>query len=340
MIPMMIGAGLSLAGSLYGGAQANKAQNQANALNWAIAQQNMRQQQQQNYQAQSNAEQARNDAKLGGTDGYGNSTKFIEGEGWKTTLSPEVQALYDYFRTQELPTRQSQFKRKDESSRTAHDEAQQLVAELQRVQKQDPQALQQLLYAQASRGIGEGTRDASSVAMREAARTGTTNAASILGALGKQGMDARANARVDSALKARGTVDAEYNNNRAGIGQLYQLFAQRGNDDIGLSYDPNAMIQGTGQAAGQYNGALAQGNALVNSSYRGPAAQLNYQQQPNLNNANAWASGGAALGSMFDMYQGYNDRQDSMNTMKNYTNGMNGLAAALSGRQQNSGSMF
>lgn len=316
LIGGLLGAGGSIAGSLFGAGAEQDAWEWQNYIN----ERNLSAQKKARQEAIDYAEKIRGDQKLGATDALGNRTYFKEGKGWLSELSPEQQALYDYFFGQELPERRSQFKRQAESSRTNYDQAQQLLDQFKRVQRSTPMETENLLYSTASRGIQDATRDATETAMRQATRTGNSNISDIASGIAREAMKQRSNARQDAKIQAADYERGQYNDQRNVLAQLYQMFLGDSNQPLNPSYDPSGLPQQANALMQMFSQQANQGNQMGFQAAMQPAPQA---QAPGVNysSANAAAGIGGALSSLGERLGGMNQKANNNALMKQFLTG-------------------
>jgi len=313
-IGSIAGAGAGIFGAISGA----NAQDEANQMNWAINLYNQRKRDKEREDSMRYAEQLRGENKLGATDAQGTSTKYVEGKGWVTTLGDRPQALEDYFYSQELPERQSQFRRKAERSRTNEDMAGQLLQEFQRIAKENPQDIEKMLMAAASSGISEQTEATLRPALMQALRSGSGTAVEdVTRSVGNAGMDARRKAGMDAKLQSLDYVDSKYNQQRGQASELYRMFAQMAGQDIGASVEPgqalgpaNAMMQNFAGAANQ-SGA----NSLNAVAQKGGTIQ---PYEANTSEANMWGAIGNIGSGLGDRLGSIMDRSSSNQMLRDY----------------------
>lgn len=308
LIGALAGAGGGIASALLGAESAD----QAAAWNYAINEMNIRAQQKQQRTAVEYADKIRGEQNLGGTDALGNRTHFVKDKGWQVDLSPEQQALYDYFFNQELPERQGQYQRQAEDSRQFADQGNALLNEMRRVRKDTPMDAANKLYAAATRGASEGERNVTETAMRQAARTGNSNIAQIMAALGKASMESRGAARQNAELQAEDYVNEKFGSERGNIMQLLQMFTGMSNQPLNPSYDPSGIPQGANQLMNLFSQQSSQGNSMGFNARMQPAPQ-----RVNIEPNNAWANAAGAIGSSLS---GLGTRVGGMNQQNNANN--------------------
>jgi hypothetical protein len=241
MDPFTIAALVSGAGGALSSIFGGMAQSQQTALQNALLQQQLA------------------DSKLGQTDARGNRTYFKDGIGWVTEYGPTDRALEAYFLNRELPERQSQFQRAAVSSRNESAQADALLREFQRIERMDPNALSDLLFSQAARGVGENTQNANNVLMRNILRTGATSNGKMVDQINKAANDSLAGAAVDSKLKAMDFSNSKFASDRSNTSSLYNLFANRARQSLDAT--TGATTPATTSAAGSNIGLYNAGEA-------------------------------------------------------------------------------
>lgn len=345
MIPLLA-AGIGAAGSIASGFMGAQAQEDNMLWNWYINQENQRQRRKEITEARDYAEGIRDEQKLGATDALGNTSRFVEGKGWVSTLSPEQQRLYDHFFKQELPERQAQFARGADRSRATSDQADALLGEFQRVTKQSPKEAEALLYSIASRGIGEGARDASETAMRQGMRTGNSNIADIIGSIGQQTMKARGDARVNSAVQAKDHTNSQFAQERGSLAQLFQMFAGKADQPLGASYDPSGIPQSANSLMNVFSNQAQQGNSMGAQAMQMQGLRLN-ELPVNDGWANAIGGAGAAISGLGDRIGAMGDKNDMNALLRQYISqggqidfGGGGIMASMTDRVRANGVGF
>lgn len=277
-IAALVGGAGSVLSSIFGGA----AEHEANQTNRKIAEQN--------YQL---ALQQYKDQLLGGIDAQGNRTHFIDGVGWVTNYGPGSQAAYDYYLSHELPALQSQFQRNDVANRAQSDEANALLDQFQRIQRGNPADYERMLYAAASRGIGEATNDSLEVTMRNALRSGASNSANIAGNIAKEGQKALGDAALNAKLQALDYTDSKYATERGNTANLYNAFADRARQQLNSASNPGTPASSglvsnptaPQQAGVQADTGMANAFGGIGSSLSGIANAFGAQQQQAKTNA-------------------------------------------------------
>lgn len=320
MVLPLLGALAGAGGSIFSAILGAESQDQASQYNWNINERNLRDTRKARQDAIDYSEGIRDDQKLGGTDALGNRSYFKEGEGWVSELSPAQQKLYDYFFNQELPERQDQFWRTADQSRSNADQANQLLKQFTRVQKQDPHEAEAQLYELATRGIREGTRDTTEAATRQALRTGNSNIDKLIGAIAKEAMGARKEARTGAKLQADDYVDDKYNAERGGLAQLYQMFLGNSQVPLNPSYDPTGIPQQGNALMSLFSQQAQQGNSMgMNSMMQPMPTRQNIE--PNMGWANAAGAIGASLSGLGDRAGSINEKSQMNDLLKMYITG-------------------
>lgn len=309
IIGALAGAGGSIASALIG---ANAGDNAA-AWNYAINLMNLQAQKRQQRELLEYADSVRKDQKLGATDALGNRTYFKEGVGWISELSPEQQALYDYFFKQELPERRAQFQRQAEHSRDNSEQAFNLLDEFKRVRRDTPMEAASKLYLSATRGASDASRDVAEAALRHATRTGNSNIGDIINQIGRASMEQRANARLNADIQAEDYVNQKYATARSGLAQLYQMFLNAASQPLNPSYDPSGIPQSMNSLMNVFSNQAQQGNSMGFNARGQPAPQMDYVQ-PNYSWANAAGAIGQSLAGLGSRLGGMR-QQDQMNDL-------------------------
>lgn len=342
LIGALAGAGGGIASAILGAEAADNAA----AWNYYINERNLRAQQKQQQRAIDYANEIRGEQKLGGRDALGNRTYFDEDEGWITQLSPQQQALYDYFFSQELPELRSQFSRAAEHSRANSDQANALLNQFQRVQRKSPLEAESQLYLAATRGAGDAARDVSEAALRQATRTGNSNIAQIIGELGKASMDQRANARLNAQLQAQDYVNDQYNSERSGLASLYQMFLSAANAGLTPSYDPTGIAPNADKLMGMFSNAAAQGNSMGFNAAMQPAPLMR-NIEPNNAYANMAGAIGSSLSGLGTRLGGMQQQNEMNDLMRAYITsggqlglGSGGIFGSMASRVRSDGSIF
>lgn len=324
-IAMLGGTALS---SIFGGL----AEDSASKQNWAINQQNRRDRNRERSEGMAYADKIRAEQQLGGTNAAGDRSYFKPGVGWVTELSGRSQGLQDYFYGNELPERRAQFERGATRSRAEDDQANQLLAEFQGIQRDNPADIEAMLYEAATRGIGENTNDALESALRQALRAGSSNSGDIAAKINAAGAKQRGNAAKDAKLQSLDYVDDRYNSRRGASSQLYNLFASRAGRDIGSSLDPSQNEAGANALLGQFAGLSGQGNGIGASAIAKPGGSLDYVE-PNNGLANAIGGVAASAGAAGDRMGSMAQRDSTNQLLRDYITGGGQLSL-------NSGGMF
>lgn len=335
-IAMLGGTALS---SIFGG----MAESSANKTNFAINQLNRQDRNRERQDALIYADKVNREQKLGGTNAAGDHSYFKPGVGWVTDLGSRNQGIQDYFYGTELPERRAQFSRGTARSRAEDDQANQLLKEFQGVQKDNPADIEAMLYEASTRGIGENTNDALESSLRQALRSGSSNAGNIAGKINAAGAKQRGNAAKDAKLQALDYVDDRYNQRRATSSQLYNMFASRAGQDVGSSLDPSQGEGGANALLGQFAGMSGQGNSIGANAVNKQGGSLGYVE-PDNGLANAIGGFSASLGAAGDHMDGIAQRDNTNALLQQYITGggqlnlsNGGLLDAITQRTRSSG---
>ncbi|MBU2051501.1 MAG: hypothetical protein KKH61_21330 [Gammaproteobacteria bacterium] len=335
-IAMLGGTALS---SIFGG----MAESSANKTNWAINQLNRQDRNRERNENIAYADKLDQDSKRGGYNAAGDRTYYDPVKGWVTDLGARNQGLQDYFYGTELPERRAQFRRGTDRSRAEDDQANQLLEEFQGVQRENPADIEAMLYEASTRGIGENTNDALESALRQALRSGSSNAGDIAAKINEAGAKQRGYAAKDAKLQSMDYVEDRYDKDRTDASQLYNLFASRAGQDVGTSYDPSSDMAGANALLGQFTGLSGQSNGIGANARGQQGGSLNFV---NADNGLANAIGGvtAAVGGAGDRMDGINQRNSTNALLQQYiTNGgqfdmsSGGIFNDLAGRVRTTG---
>lgn len=292
-------------------------ENQASALNWAINQANRRDQNKWRQEAMDYAKQIRGEEQLGSTNAAGDRTYFKPGVGWVTELGGRNRALLNQFYGVELPERQSQFARGAERSRTESDVADQLLKQFQGVTRGDPRVIESMLYEASTRGIDDATRDATGAAVSRAMRSGSSNVGKLMDKISQAAMKQRSNAGKDARIQAMDYTDQKYNQERNALTQLYNLFASRAGQDIGMSYDPSGAER-SANAQLTTNMQNAQQGASIGANAVGQQGGLYAPYQANNALGNMFGGVGAAFGGYADRSSAAASRDETNDLLRSF----------------------
>lgn len=325
-LSLLIGGGLQGLSSVFGAF----AQNDANQTNFAINQLNRRDRNRERQEAMRFAEQIMADQKLGATNAAGDRSYFKEGVGWVTEPGSRTQELLDYFYGTELPERRSQFNRGAERSRTESDVADQYLDELLRIERDDPAAIEAQLFEAATRGIGDATNDAMEAAMRSAIRSGNSNAGRIAAQISEAGAKQRGYAAKDAKLQAGDYVEDRFNSRRGAASQLYNLFASRAGQDIGMSLDPSAQESGANALLSQFAALAQQGSGIGANAVNKQGGSL-APVDPNYGFANMFASLGNTVSGVGDRLGSMQERNANTDLLRQFITGGGALDLSRGG---------
>lgn len=314
MDPLTIAAlGGTALSSIFGA----MSENQASNLNWAINEANRRDQNKWRQEGMDYAKQIRGEEQLGSTNAAGDRTYFKPGVGWVTDLGGRNRQLLQHFYGTELPERQSQFARGAERSRAESDIANQLLQQFQQIRKESPRDIEDMLYEAATRGISDSTRDATGAAVSRAMRSGSSNIGKIVDRINQAASKQRANAGKDARIQALDYADQKYNSQRGAASQLYNLFASRAGQDIGMSYDPSGQETAANAMTAQNMQNAQQGNSIgANAIARNGGLFQPFEANNAL--ANAFGGVGAAFGGAGANMNAQKGRDETNELLKSY----------------------
>jgi hypothetical protein len=287
-------------------------------MNWAIAMMNYQQRERERAEQIAMANKLRYEQKLGTTDIRGTRTKFIPGQGWVTTGSPQVLAMMKAQDAEQMRTiNDMQLKRQDiqrnrtrsyADENTADTLKRMFTNQLAKGPTSDDAYASDLTQAQ-NIGLNEANRVAGGRVFTQAMRTGNnSNMGKIAGELQKVNNAAYTEAALKGKLMARGVGAREDAAKRDSLANLYNMFATRAGVLPDVSYKPQA-IDTSGTLAQSMAGDLQTG-ALAANSYGKKGGELDYMS-PNFGVGNTIAGGASALGSAFNAMgaqQAYNNR--------------------------------
>jgi hypothetical protein len=246
----------------------------------------------------------REDTHLGARDADGNRTHFVEGVGWLTDLSPIAQAIRDaqnkeqeYTLNQDIPAKRAKMFENLGQERLDRQQADALMHELKTVQREDPSAWENRLYAAATRGIADAFGAQTNIAMRTALRTGASNTGEILKAFAAQQAAMERQASEDAALKAPQMAEAQYNDRRNNLLQQYNLFDQKARQMPDVTYQPQNTSGQTNSILSQFIGEAGVSGRDLASAFGQKGGTIDYFQ-PDYGQANALASTGQVIGSI------------------------------------------
>jgi len=307
----MLGGILGAGASLAGGIMQAEAQDDANQMNWAVNVMNYQQRERERAEQIAMANKLRAEQKLGSTDIMGTRVKFVPGQGWVTTGTPQTQALIDAQRNEQMKqlntdlpmarkVRERNYVRGIEDEGMADTFRRQLA---NTYTPSDKPFEQDLLNAQLA-GLRESQQDAGRRAFTQMFRTAdNSRSGDIAAALSREGGKAYTNAALQAKLLARGSGIKEADTRRNQIANLYNLFATRASQGTDVNFKPT-NIDNSAQLNSAAQGGLTTGSLAVQSAGK-EGGTLDYVK-PNLGYGNAVAGAGSALASAFRM-QGARD---------------------------------
>lgn len=249
------------------------------------------------------AKENREDTHLGARDADGNRSHFVEGVGWVTDLSPIAKAIRDaqnkeqeLVLNQDLPAKRQHMFENLNQQRGERYMSEGIMKQMRNLQMEDPSAWKNRLYGAATRGINDAFTSMGNSAMNTALRTGASNSGAILASLAGQQADMEQKAAEDAEIRAPQMAEAQFNDRRNNLMQLYNMFAGRASQNPETPYQPQ-------NTSGQTNSLLSQFIQEGGVSGRDLAAAFGQKGgtidyfQPDYGGANALASTGQAIAS-------------------------------------------
>jgi hypothetical protein len=332
LLGAIIGAGATIGSGILG---ANAAQ-QAADKNWQIDLLNYYAAQQERFDTIQQAKRQEGDTKLGMTDANGNRVHFVEGVGWVTELSDEQNALREGYQQEELDQLGDLKKKRGvldaNLKRQGREDtvASQLLDAFQRVHRTPESQLEGILNETSTKALNKQYDTTLADAMRSAVRSGSSNSGKVAAAIGKERGDSLRDAFLNNRASALQMGDEQYNNERANLANLYNMFASRASAMPDVAYNPRNI---EGQTGAQMSAAAQQGagaNAALLNSIAKQGGRLESNIEPNYGWADALSQGGQALAGIFDSSNSDRQRQAAFDQYGRYS----GLGSAY---KQNSG---
>lgn len=301
--PVIIAAGIAGGASLLGSFMNNRAAGDAADEQQETARLNFIQQQRQQQWYQDLVEQMRGEEKLGTTDQYGTTTRYVEGQGWVTDTPQSIDNILNAGLSQEQYNRSAgELQRREalgfgaDARRDEDSVADALMQEFRRATPESENDIYQQLIAQ---GSGERNRVVDAISdnnARVSLRRGeSSDIGDIISSSARASGEAARDAGVDATLRAKEYVGAEFDNRRGNLANLYNSFRSRSTAPGGVGYQAPRI-----QAPQQSN---SQGSLYAAGLARG-APQLDYQQ-PNYVTGNTVSQVG---GTLADLWQAYNQQ--------------------------------
>lgn len=305
MVLPLVAAGLGAAGSIASGFMGMKAANNAADTNWQIALLNYYQRERERNDRIAQAQKVDRENKLGQTDADGGTVKFVPGVGWVQTRGKSQEAIAkaqsaEQLRIlqEDLPTKRAVMNRNVQRGLEDAVDADSVRREMRTMRKTDDSELEALLYGAATRGLDDAFDETTATATREAARTGSSNVGKLLQGIAEQRAKTQSDAAMEAKLRARGSGQQEYDSRRAGLANLYNLFATRASVAPDVSFQPMPVDANGNKATAQLSKqGLEAGNA-VTTAFGQKGGSMDYVQ-PNYGAANAVATAGNALAGLF-----------------------------------------
>lgn len=230
MDPMTLSAIMAGGSSVLGMIEGNKAQK----LQAQIAQRNFELQQQAANRQWQIAQQTMEMQRAGSRDAEGNTQQYIPGVGWVTTASDATKGVID-------ASRAEQFKRLTEDASLGRQNlrddfvrrgkegamADATMTEWKADDTPDVNTLRHAILANKMSGLDRGYDQESRNAMRQANRSGSSNAGNIVASLASRRADANSDARSSSYLDALSTRESLRGGRDTRLGNKYNMLAGR-----------------------------------------------------------------------------------------------------------------
>lgn len=292
-------------GGIVGGMMQAEESAKTRDMNWAINVWNMQQRERERNEAIAMALKQQKEQKLGSTDIRGTRTKFVPGQGWVTTGSPELlemMKLQDAEQrkvlTQDLPMRRKVMERnyaRGLGEEAIADTYRRKLANLEQTPTRSDAGYAGDLYNAMAMGLREASRDAGRRVFTQGMRTGqNSNFADIAGRMQEASNDAYTKAALQAKLMSRGQGAREKAEARAPLANLYNLFATRAQQVPDVQYRPQAIDTAGTMSESMRNALVAGQDVSKLSAMKG--GELDYLA-PLTGMGNAIAGGAAAIGS-------------------------------------------
>lgn len=314
MMGGLVGGAFGFAGAMINAEE----QAETRDMNWAVAIMNYQQRERERSEAIAMALKQRKEQQLGSTDIRGTRTKFVPGQGWVTTGSPEVldmMKLQDAEQrkvlTQDLPMRRKvserNYTRGLQDEGTA-DTLRRMFQNAMMPAKSDEGYASELYQAQAM-GLREASQDAGRRAWTQAMRTNqNSNFDEIASGMQRESNRAYANAALQAKLMSRGVGEKERQGRMGTLANLYNMFATRAGQLPEVNYRPQ-QIDTEGTLKESMAGALNTG-ALATQSFAKKGGELDYLS-PLTGFGNAVAGLGSSIGSSMNRMGAQQRYEDS-----------------------------
>lgn len=302
MDPMTLSAILGGGSAIMGMIEGNSAQK----LQAQIAARNLAMQEQAANRQWQIAQQTMEMQRAGSRDAEGNTQRYIPGIGWVTTASDATQANID-------ASRAEQFKRltedaamgrqnlRDDFARRGREGAMadSVMTEWKADNTPDVNTLRHAILANKMSGLDRGFDMESQNAMRQANRSGASNAGNIIASLAARRADANRDARSSSYLDALTAREGMQSSRDTRLGNKYNILAGRSTGS-----QPNFMPD---SSADSLRAAL-QGRMNTNAQAMGVAGSL-AGNAPQMDSSFAKPKFGAALalGGLADLVSTFKD---------------------------------
>ena len=289
-------------------------QNSAQKLQAAIAQRNLDAQELAANRQWQIAQETMNMQKAGSRDAEGNTTRYIPGVGWVTTASDATRGVIN-------ASRAEQFKRLTEDAALGRQNlredyarrgkegsmADAVMSEWKADDTPDTNTLRHAILRNKMSGLDRGFDQESQNAMRQANRSGASNAGNIIASLASRRADANSDARSSSYLDALNARESMQGNRDTRLGNKYSMLAGRA-----TGAQPNFMPDNT---ADSLRGAL-QSRMNTNAQAMGVAGNLAGSTIPQMDASHTKPNFGTALalGGLANLLSTYKDEQPKTET--------------------------
>lgn len=315
---MLIGSGINAAGGILSGIMGSRAQDEANAIQWA----NYQAQEQANFLQRIMAERQYELMTAGQTDARGDTVRYVPGVGWVTEASPMSQSLINATDREQLQrlTGDSQLRRQglqENSSRRMEEGrwADELMRRAQEVPEVSQQGIIQQLIARATEDTNAAYDDTINRTATQALRSGASNAGDVMSSINRQrGSDVR-KAGLDANIQGMDLYRQLTQGQQGFNSNLYNQIASRASNFEDVPFQPTNVNETlANRNTGQMAGAQGAMNNVINSSGR---VALRPGSEPDYSKANMWGGAASNIGGMVESYFANQQLND---LMKQFTN--------------------
>lgn len=277
---------LGMGTSLISGLMGSSAEKKAADANREIAKDNLKWEREQFYKMLEIASRQEAEGKLGYTDANGNRVSFVEGKGWVTDLSPQQKLLQEYYQAEErnqlqqdLPAKRQQVMANLIAQGNERQYADALLTQMKGLRPDTPDSVESIRNALSAEGINKGMDNALEISMRNAMRTGSSNAGDIAAKIGSERGDQLRKAFMENKSGAADEAYNRYATKVGNIANLYNTFATRASGLPPTSYQPRNIEGQTQNLLTGAAGAGAQASAnMLNANNSKNTPQLNFKE--------------------------------------------------------------